>query len=400
MSRSKPGTEDRVNAEWTPPRGIRYREIEGQPRPFGVIWREDGKERAKFFALAEQREEYARKLADERESVITQRAAFDGFTVESWREYQAAKEMAGEADLRRVVREWLAGSPKIKDSLSVDDAVVKYLTLRYSAGIDRESDTGRHLELHLRRRFLTAAKGLKLDEITPDFVREWMASIVSKKTGERLGNLARRQHRKDLNAFFVKAMMEGWCTKNPCDAVETPKIKTEDVKILTVAQAKQLLETNKGFPIAPKLALEMFGGLRTSSVERIKKEHIDFEAKGIRFPGDLHKTGKTKYRQGQPEALWHWLAFATEKTWTEITISNYAHEKVKAVRRAFGQDFTLPHNVLRHSFASYHLAAFKSLQNTGYLMQHTSGHTTSIYEGVAREADALAYFGILPNSEK
>lgn len=31
-------------------------------------------------------------------------------------------------------------------------------------------------------------------------------------------------------------------------------------------------------------------------------------------------------------------------------------------------------------------------------MQHRHGSTTEIYEGVATEADALAYFGITPES--
>jgi site-specific recombinase XerD len=57
-----------------------------------------------------------------------------------------------------------------------------------------------------------------------------------------------------------------------------------------------------------------------------------------------------------------------------------------------------PHNVWRHSFASYLLAKTKSLPTVGYLMQHRHTTTTEIYEGVAKEADAAVYFGIMPSA--
>jgi site-specific recombinase XerD len=266
--------------------------------------------------------------------------------------------------------------------------------------VNRDSDTGRHLDLHLQRRFAGKFGGMRLDAVTPDMLRNWLDDIVSEKTGEKLGTIAKRQHRKDLNVFFVRAIREGWVKKNPCELVDLPEVPVKDVQILTVDQAKQLLFANRKQPIAARLALEMFGGLRAASAERIKKDHIDFEARGIRFPGGLHKGGKTLYRQGQPDVLWQWLKAAPETCWTDIDEGNYGAQKSAAVRRAFGPDFTMPHNALRHSFASYHLAAFKSIAQTGYLMQHTNGHTTGIYEGVAREAEAKKYFSISPSSKK
>lgn len=398
MARNKHGTEDGTKTEWQPPRGIRYKFIDGNPRPFGVVWREDGRERAKFFAAAEDRERYARNLADEKNVISSQRREFTGFTAEGWQEYDEAKKIADGADLRDVARQWLAGggqASKLKE-VTVEDAVNDYLQKRYAGGIDRNSDTGRHFELHLRKRFAGLFGADLVSDITPDAIRQWLDSIKSKKTGEAIGDLAKRHHRKDVNTFFLRAIAEGWCEKNPCDLVDLPKIPAKDVQILTVEKARKLLEANKGQPIVARLALEMFGALRASSVERLKKEHIDFDRKGIRLPGDLHKSGKAKFRQGHPDILWKWLADAPEKTWTDIDEGNYGHEKVKAVQRAFGPDGSIPHNALRHSFASYHLAAFKSLSITSYLMQHTSTHTTTIYEGVATEADAKAYFEIFP----
>jgi len=360
----------------------------------------DGKKRkSEQFETEDTREQRARDLADARAEHGKAMLRFDPA---GWSEYLTAKEIANGADLRTVAREWIAGAYESApiSTITVKEAVANYLARRFASDVNRDSDTGRHLDLHLQRRFVGKFGGMRLDAVTADMLRNWLDEIVSEKTGEKLGTIAKRQHRKDLNVFFVRAIREGWVKKNPCELVDLPEVPVKDVQILTIEQAKQLLFANRKQPIAARLALEMFGGLRAASAERIKKEHIDFEAKGIRFPGGIHKGGKTLYRQGQPENLWQWLKAAPEACWTDIDEGNYGAKKSAAVLRAFGPDFTMPHNALRHSFASYHLAAFKSIAQTGYLMQHTNGHTTGIYEGVAHEAEAKKYFSISPSSKK
>jgi len=407
--------------EWKPPRGILYLATrEGRPKPFGLRWRERGnpKPHFQFFATEAERQKAAKSLAEKRaehgRSILE-------FTPDGWAEYLAAKELAEGLDLREMAREWMAASEiadgadlrtvarewlaskggdtgQFRSALTVREAVTKYLELRYTSDVNQDGDTGRHLDLHLAKRFVGAFGDLMVDEVTPEAIRDWLANIKSSKTGEKIGNLSRRHHRKDVNTFFKRAQREEWVKKNPCERVDLPKIQVKDVQILTVQQARAILSKNVGRPIAARLALEMFGGLRAASVERLKKEHIDWDRKGIRMPGELHKSQKTVYRQGQPDVLWAWLTAAPETTWTEINEGNYGHEKVNAIRRAFGPDFTLPHNSMRHSFASYHLAANKSLSQTGYLMQHTSTHTTTKYEGMAQEQDAKDYFALTPDA--
>ena len=70
----------------------------------------------------------------------------------------------------------------------------------------------------------------------------------------------------------------------------------------------------------------------------------------------------------------------------------YYNEKRDAFVRA---SVTLPHNGLRHSFASYLLAETKDLPAVSYQMQHSKTTMTEKYEGRATEADAKRYFAIL-----
>jgi site-specific recombinase XerC len=165
--------------------------------------------------------------------------------------------------------------------------------------------------------------------------------------------------------------------------------------VIPVADAVAFFAANRDEPVAIRVALEAFGGLRYSTAGRIGWENIKFAERGIEMPGALHKSGKRKFRQGHPENLWAWLELAKDKdhpVWA-MTFRQYRFAKRQARMRA---KVETPHNVWRHSFASYLLAKTKSLPTVGYLMQHRHTSTTEIYEGVANEADAAIYFGIVP----
>ena len=395
MTHESPTESPTNTPKWQPPRGIAYEYTPGAAKPFRLRWTADGTRRSESFEHEDHREDRARGLADARKD---HGKAMLTFSPAGWSEYLTAKEISHGADLRDVARAWLAGSADSSpvSTITAADAVSKYVTRRFASDIRRDTDTGRHIDLHLSRRFCGQFGNVRLSEITAEQIREWLYGITSKKTGAKHGSIAKRQHLKDLNVFFVRAIREGWVRKNPCELVDLPEVPVKDVQILTVDQAKRLLFANRKYPIAARLALEMFGGLRAASAERIQKAHIDFEAHGIRLPGGIHKGGKTLYRQGQPDVLWKWLKAAPETCWTEINEGNYGHEKVKAVVRAFGPDFTMPHNALRHSFASYLIALTGNLPNVSYLMQHTSTATTTIYEGIARRSEAKKYFAISP----
>lgn len=113
------------------------------------------------------------------------------------------------------------------------------------------------------------------------------------------------------------------------------------------------------------------------------------------MPGQGHKSGTWKFRQGHPPVLWAWLKHAAPGCFTEIHAGNYDFRKGQAFLRA---GVANPGNVLRDSFASYMLAATKSYQTVGYLMQHTRVSTTMVYEGTADEADAKLVMAMTPEA--
>jgi len=59
-----------------------------------------------------------------------------------------------------------------------------------------------------------------------------------------------------------------------------------------------------------------------------------------------------------------------------------------------------PPDVMRHSFASYHLALFQNAPRTSLELGHTEPETLyNHYRNLATEADARAYFSLTPSKK-
>jgi site-specific recombinase XerD len=389
------------------PRGIRFSHRPDRPRPFFLHWTTpDGTRRSAAYADERSRKIAADALADKRADHGRDVMTFSPREWQAWREF---RELIGNADPMQVGREWLATRQGIggggASGLTVRDAVKRYIEMR-RAEETLSDDTWRHFNKHLTERFSGALGSLKLCDITADHIRAWLAALVNPRTGAPMEALTRKHHRKDVNTFLDRARREGWILRNPCEVVAPPSIDDGEVTVIPIADAVRFFEVNRDARATPRIALEAFGAVRYSTAGQIDEKHLNFELRGIEMPGVMHKSRKRKFRQGHPENLWAWLSAANAATW-QMTPLQYREEKRAAFHRAGLRPLVAEsdedretlrglRNVWRHSFASYHLAAFKNMPLTGYLMQHQHTSTTEVYEGVATEADAKAFFSIKP----
>lgn len=370
------------------PLGIRIGQWgDDRRKPWFVRWGKDRK--VESFAVERDRNDAAEKLAGAKE---TDGSAVLQFDAVAWREWQAFR-VRCPAPLHELEALW-RDKGAARPGMTVADAIARYKALRLAEGMVENSDTHRHVKLHLTR-FEKEFGFLDLKALTPDLIREWLAKLTNPDNGNPMSSLTRRHHRKDVNTFLKRCVGEEWCAKNPCEKVVPPKIEEEDKEVLTARQIFDLLHFNRDEAVIGRMAFELFGGLRCSSVERLTPEHVKRDAKGIRLPGALHKSTKTKFRQGHPDVLWAWFDHMGERIWTEVSQKNYDEKKRDAFVRA-----RVPNsgNVLRSSFASYMLAVKKSVPEVSYLMQHRKTTTTEIYEGVADENDAKLVLAMTPEA--
>jgi hypothetical protein len=141
------------------------------------------------------------------------------------------------------------------------------------------------------------------------------------------------------------------------------------------------------------VAIGAFAGLRSAELQRLDWEEIDFEEEFIEVKAAKAKSARRRLVKMQP-CLRAWIEPFAKKS-GHVAPSNIDYQLRKITHRA-GID-TWPHNALRHSFASYHLARFKNAAELALEMGHTKTNLIfQHYRQVVRESQALLFWNVVP----
>ena len=144
--------------------------------------------------------------------------------------------------------------------------------------------------------------------------------------------------------------------------------------------------------------MEAFAGLRFSSAFKLEKHDVNFVDKGILLPAHKLKTGKgrggrRRYIDKLPENLWSWLAVTNDACWA-LQSSDWMHLKSDLFTKA---KVPHPHNSLRHSFATHHMAWQGDAARTAAILCHKDQQELwEHYNGCATSVAGAAYFTITP----
>lgn len=370
--------------QWTPPRGIRLLEIPAcKLKPYAVQWRADGRRKTKSFATRDGQLAWAKGKASDLKTIGSAALAMDGTAAAEWRRF---REMVGhDTQLDDVAECWrLHGTNR--DRLTVAKAVEKLTQAKTAEGVS--SAALKHYAAVYRR--LNTQLGARLvHTITRDDVAAWLAGIEGKPWTVRT-------HFKRVTALFHWLRINRHIAHSPCDGMRAPRAPSAEVGILTIAQGRTLFAANPDVERETfgRLALEAFAGLRFSSAARIVGDDIRTSDRGIVLPAAKIKTKRRQYIDGLPENLWAWLEWAEADKWKPTTLGEYMHAKARAIAWSVK---TAPHNALRHSFCSYHVAQHKDAARTAVILCHSSPKTLyQHYKGNATEADGKAWFEIMP----
>jgi len=250
-----------------------------------------------------------------------------------------------------------------------------------------------HQILAMDRLVAFSGKETQVAAIGPDSLMSFVMSMGFKpRTVEN--------HCKIYRTFFNWCVEERFCSDNPMKRVGSIVIPETEPEFMPAGDVQDFfIKTVELRPeVAPALALSFFGGLRSTSVQRIERADIDFEQRGIRFQGMSHKTKRRFFIQGYPENLWDWLepwrALKELPHWTKSNFIRLRHKIYTEAEVAF------PHNAGRHSFCTYHVALHGSADRTATLLTHR-GSVSMLYDhyrGNATKAAAEKYFRIVPSS--
>ena len=243
------------------------------------------------------------------------------------------------------------------------------------------------VDLHARLgRFANEFGETQATHISTRCLEDWLDTIKTPT--------AKRNMRVHLSGLFNFALKRRYVVVNPVTAITTPKIrKDRRPGILTVPQCRHLMQTVKESDpeVTTWFTLALFAGLRPKEAERMDWRDIDLDRGDVFVSAAISKNAHDRYVTLQPTAV-EWL-LPHRKRSGPVFWSRRAYNRVR--RKA---DIEWSHDVLRHSFGSYHLAAFRNAGDTAEQMGHKSDTSMLFrhYRRATRQEDGTAFFDIRP----
>ena len=348
--------------------------------------------------------------------------------------YKTRDEAAAAAQgLREKFLEHGSNAAAIRPSLAEDATLAADLLKPWNASLleaarayvaDREREVASVPVTEATAAFLLSCDGLRdrtIDgyrQICARLDRELGDRLLASITAEdiakaaELGNAgtASLNRYRCARTFWRWSAKRKWCNEEIFVSVQAPRVSTEgEITLLSIAESTALLAAaEKHFPQAvASYALQLFAGIRVEEITRLEAAHVS--PSGIDLPASVAK--KSRRRHITPSStLAAWLAvypFEPCDRWQEVNA---------ACRRLAGWDVASrllktppkptrgawPQNVMRHTFASYAIAAGVPLDEMLFSFGHTGGTALlrQHYVGRASKKEALAYFASMPKGKR
>ena len=215
-------------------------------------------------------------------------------------------------------------------------------------------------------------------------------------------------HWRNLKAFWnwCAKSPRGWCDKAVLEEMEPPKTRQDqEISVLSPAEATTLLRTaQKHYPDAvASFALSLFAGIRAEELKKLGAK--DVTADGIELSSKITKKGRRRHITLSP-TLAAWLKsypFEPVPNWDKVSaavrrLSGWKVESPLLKKPPEPVRGPWPQNVMRHSHASYAIAAGNRLETLLFEFGHTGSPAVlrAHYVGKASKKAALEFFAIRP----
>jgi len=244
---------------------------------------------------------------------------------------------------------------------------------------------------------------LRLNRFSQDFGNQPIASITVEEVDNWLRALphslqSRINFRSVIGVLFSYATRRRMIDSNPITHTAKPKLPDNPPDIFAVDELRELLEAapRLSADVVPMLAIGAFAGLRDAEIKRLDWSEVDLARGYVEVTSAKAKSARRRLVPIQPN-LAAWLRpYAAMKG---RVVPKGGRDKIKRVREAAGLA-CWPNNGLRHSFASYRLAAIHDAPRVASELGHTSPTMLyNTYREVVRPDEAERYWNIAPAAE-
>lgn len=256
-------------------------------------------------------------------------------------------------------------------------------------------------------------KRIKINDITNDDIKEYLAYLKKKETSER--TLAHNV--SVLRTFYKFLLTLKLIEKNPTEFLELPKLRKKLPTVLSKEEVEKLLDMDLTdcYSYRNKAMLELLysTGLRVSELVNLELNNIDLDNCVIKTIG---KGNKERIIPISDYALYYVKKYLLEYRGSMLKhgINNYVfinnHGNVmtrqgffKIIKKiAIEKDIKTPlsPHTLRHSFATHLLDYGADLRSIQEMLGHSNLSTTQIYTHVSSEHLKDNYNSAHPHSKE
>jgi integrase len=240
----------------------------------------------------------------------------------------------------------------------------------------------------------------RLARFSADFGNRPIAAITIEELDNWLRNLecgpkSRANYRANIGVMFSYAERRRVIDSNPVLRTAAPKLVDKPPEIFSVDELAALLDAAgaRAPEIVPMLAIGAFAGIREAEIKRLNWSEVDQRRGHIEIKSSKAKSARRRIVEMQPN-LREWLRPYADITGAVVPVN--ARKKLWLVRKAAGLA-RWPKNGLRHSFASYRLAAIHDAPRVAAELGHTSPRMLySTYRELVLPEEAERYWSIVP----
>lgn len=297
-------------------------------------------------------------------------------------EYVAARSLLKDGPLLPAVQEHVGRRHNVIDK-RVREIVDELIAAKRTDGLSkRYVDT---LRCYLNR--FGAAFETNIGSVISRMIEDWLAA-------QKLSPRGRNNIRQSIVTLFHFARSRHYLQKGqPTEADDVPKAKDRGGKIgiLTPVQLAHLM---KKAPALTELyfALGAFTGMRSAEILRLDWVDVNFERGHITVAAEKAKTATRRLVPIQPN-LMQWLSPYRGRSGP---LFKSRRDVARAIRFAKSKKVDWLTNCLRHSYATYRLAAIADTARVALEMGNSPQKLMTNYRELADEHDAAEWFSITP----
>lgn len=177
--------------------------------------------------------------------------------------------------------------------------------------------------------------------------------------------------RSFLHAIFEFALKREWLSSNPVKLIEKRKVIEREIKPLSLLDTKRLIDSAKKYGDSNCIAaaaILIYAGIRPREIRRLKWRDIDIEENTITIRPECSKTGGSR-KVEICNSLKTFLSGHILPPESSVCPKNWSR-RWKKIRDFAGFKNTWVQDVLRHTYASYHVKRFHDLPRLQINMGH------------------------------